>query len=293
LKNTILIVDDSGTNIDILIGLLGDAYDIVVATNGIEAMEITQSDTVDLVLLDIMMPQMDGYEVCAKLKADTKTKDIPVIFVTAKNDEDSIEKAYDCGGVDYVTKPFKAREIQARIKTHLKLQNSLKELAYLASMDSMTGIYNRRMFFEIANETMRNIDSDYYAVMVDLDHFKTVNDTYGHHVGDEVLKATVNFINKELGKNEFMGRLGGEEFAVIMYENSAQKLMTRLEKIKTAIEDFSLRLSDGAKVSITASFGVAKYDKRYVNIDKFLSSADDALYDAKKEGRNAISFSDF
>lgn len=293
MKNTILIVDDSGTNIDILIGLLGDAYDIVVATNGIEAVEIAQEDSIDLVLLDIMMPQMDGYEVCANLKADAKTKNIPVIFVTAKNDEDSIEKAYDCGGVDYVTKPFKAREIQARIKTHLKLQNSLKELAFLASMDSMTGIYNRRKFFEIANETMQKIDENYYAVMVDLDHFKTINDTYGHHVGDEMLKATVNFIKAGLNENEFIGRLGGEEFAVIMHESSQANLLKRLQKIKNDISNFNLTLSEGTNVSITASFGVAKYEKRYLNIDKFLSSADDALYNAKKEGRNTISFSDF
>lgn len=292
MKSTILIVDDSGTNIDILIGLFGDEYDIVVATNGHEALEIVNEEEIDLILLDIMMPKLDGYEVCKKLKQNQTTENIPVIFVTAKNDEDSIEKAYEVGGVDYVTKPFKAKELEVRIKTQLKLKQSLKELQFLASMDTMTGIYNRRKFFEFAKEVMKQVDENYYVVMVDLDHFKLVNDTYGHHIGDEILKKAVHVMKNALNDNEFIGRLGGEEFAVMMYCPSREVILQRLEDIRQEIETTFLIIDEQNKINITASFGVMQYEEGINNIDKFLTLADKRLYKAKEKGRNLICFSD-
>ena len=291
LNSTILVVDDSGSNIDILIGLLGDSYDIVVATNGDDAVEIAQSERVDLILLDIMMPKMDGYTVCKVLKSDEKTVDIPIIFVTAKTDEQSIEKAFDVGGVDYVTKPFKAKELQARVKTHLKLQNSLQKLDYLASMDSMTGSYNRRKFFELAKKRMDEIDEHWFAVMIDLDHFKTVNDSFGHHVGDEILKKTVTTIQNALNSEEIFGRLGGEEFAILMQADSVVDIQKRLDCIKDSVAELFILTSDAQKVHITASFGVTQFSRRYESIDKFLSQADQALYQAKKSGRDRVCFS--
>ena len=130
-KKTILVVDDTETNIDILLGLLDEKYDVLVAMDGESALEIADEEELDMVLLDIMMPGMDGYEVCEKLKANPKTHNIPIIFLTAKTDEDSIEKAYDVGGIDYVTKPFKPRELLMRIKTHLIYLETQKTLEML------------------------------------------------------------------------------------------------------------------------------------------------------------------
>ncbi|HRF56014.1 MAG TPA: response regulator [Campylobacterales bacterium] len=120
--NTILIVDDTETNIDILVELLGDEYDILVALDGKSALEIASEEIVDLILLDIMMPKMSGFEVCEELKKDDKTRDIPVIFITAKSDDDSIDEAYKIGGIDYVLKPFRPRELRVRVKTQLRLK---------------------------------------------------------------------------------------------------------------------------------------------------------------------------
>ncbi len=125
---TILIVDDTDTNIDVLSSLLDEKYEIMAALDGEFALEIANDDTPDLILLDIMMPDMDGYEVCARLKENPKTKDVPVIFITAKEDEESIERAYDVGGVDYVIKPFRSKELLARVETHLKTQKLIEDL---------------------------------------------------------------------------------------------------------------------------------------------------------------------
>ncbi|MGM0624166.1 MAG: diguanylate cyclase [Campylobacterota bacterium] len=291
MKHTILVVDDSGTNIDLLIGLLGKKYDLVVATNGFDALEIARQEAIDLILLDIMMPKIDGYGVCKELKNEETTKDIPVIFVTAKTDEESIEKAYDIGGVDYVTKPFKAKELQSRVKTQLKLQETLQKLEFLASMDSMTGSYNRRKFFEIAKKKMATMDENCYAVMIDLDHFKLVNDNYGHHIGDEILKKAVSCVQKNLDPGEIIGRLGGEEFALLLRADSQKNASLRLEKMREDIQNLFIITDEHDKVAITASFGVTKYLHRFDNIDKLLSQADDALYEAKKNGRNRVYFS--
>ena len=150
IKETLLLVDDEKINIDILLGLLGEHYDILVALDGYTAIEILQENKIDLILLDILMPDFDGYEVCKKIKEDQSIKNIPIIFITASTDEDSIEQAYEAGGLDYITKPFKPRELLVRIKTQLKVKALIEHLDYIGSYDQMTGIYNRRKFFILA-----------------------------------------------------------------------------------------------------------------------------------------------
>jgi len=181
-NRTILVVDDTISNLDILIELLHD-YDVIDATNGKDALEIAEEEEIDLILLDIMMPDMDGYETCQKLKSNSTTKNIPIIFITAKSDEDSIEKAYEIGGIDYVTKPFKPKELLARVNRELQLQDLQKQLKLLASTDPMTTLYNRRFFTNIASHLLDLAKRDKKTisiVMIDIDKFKTVNDTYGH-----------------------------------------------------------------------------------------------------------------
>lgn len=290
MQNTILVVDDSGTNIDILLGLLGESYDIVVATNGSDALETLKNEKIDLILLDIMMPHIDGYDVCVKLKQNPLTCDIPVVFVTAKTDEASIEKAYDVGGVDYVTKPFKAKELQARVKTHLKLQSSLKELEFLASMDSMTGSYNRRKFFDLAKAKFSTMNQTDFAVMIDLDHFKSINDNYGHHIGDEILKKSVYTIMQMMGQEDLFGRLGGEEFVLLMKSATIEDALAKVEEMREQVQNSFIITDDFQKVQVTASFGLAQFDTQYDNIDRFLAQADIALYEAKNNGRNKVHF---
>jgi len=286
-KSTILVVDDTETNIDILLGLLGD-YDVAVATDGQSALDIVQEDDIDLVLLDIMMPDMDGYDVCERVKKSNKN--IPIIFITAKSDEDSIERAYAVGGDDYITKPFKPRELIARVKTQIKLKELISHLEYISSYDQMTGIYNRRKFFELANEKFINGVGGLYAIMIDIDKFKKVNDTYGHATGDEVIKRVTKAISDYLPSNAIFGRLGGEEFAIVTNSLSYNNIKDKIEDIRKLIENLEIKSDDGDIISCTISEGLAKATTDTKNLDELLKEADKALYEAKGSGRNRVIF---
>ncbi len=286
-KATILVVDDTETNIDILLGLLDD-YDVIVATDGQSALDIVKEDDIDLILLDIMMPGMDGYEVCAQIK--NGKKDIPIIFITAKLDEDSIEKAYEVGGDDYITKPFKPRELIVRIKTQLKVKHLINHLEYIGTHDEMTGIYNRRKFFELAHDKFENGVGGLYAIMMDIDKFKAVNDSYGHAMGDEVIKLVTKTISQHLLVGAVLGRLGGEEFAIVCNSLSSNVVKQNMEDIREAIENLELMSENNESIKFTISEGISKATLETKNLDDLLQEADEALYEAKGSGRNRVIF---
>jgi len=288
-RRTVLVVDDTETNIDIMLELLGDRYDILVALDGESALEIVQEDKVDLILLDIMMPDMDGYKVCSILKKDIRTKDIPIIFITAKTDEDSIEKAYEIGGIDYVTKPFKPRELLARVKTQLKLNELINHLEFIASYDQMTGIYNRRKFFLLAIEELSHSKENLYAIMIDIDKFKKVNDTYGHSNGDKVIKIITKTISDKLSDKAIFGRVGGEEFALICKNDSKENILKMIDNSREDIANLEILSDDAHVIKFTISIGISKI-KDNDCIDSALKEADMALYKAKMSGRNRVVF---
>jgi len=290
-NKTILLVDDTVTNLDILIELL-DRYDVVDATNGKDAIEIVNNEKIDLILLDIMMPDMDGYEVCERLKANNVTKDIPIIFITAKTDEESIEKAYDIGGADYVTKPFKPKELLSRVKKELQIQDMMKELKLLASTDPMTKLYNRRYFTKISQHYLslaKRNKEEIALIMLDIDNFKKINDTYGHQVGDEVIISLVDILIDHKRKSDIICRYGGEEFVILLPNTSFEGARTVAENIRFDSENFILELPEGEGVRFTVSLGVSAID-----LDKddpmgvALKNADDALYKAKESGKNRV-----
>lgn len=286
---TILAVDDTVANLDILVGLLKD-FDVIEATGGEEVLEIVAEEEVDLILLDIMMPGMDGYTVCRKLKGNEKFRDIPIIFITARTEEDAIEKAYDAGGVDYVTKPFKPKELLARVKIQLEHQEMIEKLEFLASHDPMTGIYNRRKFFELANRKFAESSGDIYAAMMDIDRFKKINDTYGHPTGDRVIKAVTGVIGENLDEDSVFGRLGGEEFGVVCRHPNQDDVVKRLELIREKVEQLEIRSESGELIRCTISEGVAKADELTRNLDELLHRADKMLFKAKGSGRNKAIF---
>ena len=283
-KLTILIVDDTETNIDVLLNLL-DNYDVAVAVNGKSALDIVENDKIDLILLDIMMPEMDGYEVCEKIKSNPKTKDIPIIFITARSDEDSIEKAYDIGGIDYVTKPFKPKELLARVKTHLEMRVLIKNLNFLASHDSLTGIYNRRKFFELSQKEFTT-QNNLFAIMIDIDDFKAINDTYGHNIGDKVIINVTKTISNLLKDNYIFGRLGGEEFGIILVEDSIDTVKQTIEDIRKSVESIKVKSNNSKDISVTISSGIAQKNIDILNLDCLLKEADSCLYEAKGKGKN-------
>lgn len=286
---TILIVDDSPINIQILLDLLGDKYDVIVALDGKSALEIAMREKPELILLDIVMPSVDGYEVCSQLKQNPKTNSIPIIFLTAKTDEDSIEKAYEIGGNDYISKPFKPKELMARVKTQLELQSLIKNLEYISSHDTMTGILNRRKFFELAQERFDEKKENLFAVMIDIDRFKSINDTHGHHTGDLVIKSITQTIQDMLPENTIFGRIGGEEFAIVSNYETQQKLLNLMELIRSTIKALSLDI-EGKNITFTISSGIAKFKSNHQTIDDLLKEADNMLYQAKNEGRDKTIF---
>ncbi len=290
-SKTILIVDDTETNIDILIELLSDEYDVLVALDAVSALNIVEEEEIDLILLDIMMPITDGYEVCKILKANEDTKDIPVIFITAKTDEDSIEKAYEVGGIDYVSKPFKARELLMRVKTQLRLRRLVQNLEHLASYDAMTNIYNRRKLFELGRKKFNDSKDGLCAVMIDIDRFKEANDKYGHAVGDEVIKNIVEIIRSNISPDALFARLGGDEFVIITHDRSRTHMKNCMELIRHKVEISQLMTDDKKLIkSCSISNGMAYYKEGMKNIDELLKEADLALYEAKGNGRNRVVF---
>ncbi len=295
---TILIVDDTDTNVDILNELLEDKYDIMVAIDGEFALEIIDKNMPDLILLDIMMPNIDGYEVCRRLKLNLKTKDIPVIFLTVKDDECSIEKAYDAGGIDYITKPFKPKELLARIKTQLTmrqliddLNSSKDELKLLASTDYMTKLYNRRYFSKVSKNILNLAARDKSLtalIMIDIDMFKRINDTYGHSIGDDVIIYLSNKLLELTRKSDIVCRYGGEEFVILLPETSIEGAVENAKKIRLDIESSSLNLDNNTQLNFTISIGISRVIGNEENIEATLNRADMALYEAKNSGRNRV-----
>ena len=298
-KANILIVDDTEINIDILIDLLSDTYEVLVALDGESVFEIVEENRLDLILLDIMMPYMDGYEVCRRLKLNRNTKDIPIIFITAKTDEASIERAYDVGGFDYVTKPFKPKELRAKVKLQLQLQKlikeleaSQKELKFLASTDPMTELYNRRYFSTISKHILDLAKRDATPtsiIMLDIDNFKNVNDTYGHKVGDDVIISLAKLLQKFTRKSDIACRFGGEEFVILLPETAINGASVIAEKIREATEHSTVNSMENNTLTFTISLGIAQIDpEEESDIEASIHRADTALYAAKRGGKNRV-----
>jgi diguanylate cyclase (GGDEF)-like protein len=310
---TILVVDDNQLNVVLLDRLLtNEGYRVISAYLGEDALDKARNKNPDLILLDIEMPHMDGYEVCRRLKEDCLLQDIPVIFISALSETDDKVRALSAGGVDYVTKPFKAEEVLARIAIHLKIrnlqkqleeQNSLLEaeilrrkeieshLKHIATTDSLTKVYNRRHFYELASkELSRSIRTKIplSVIMLDIDHFKKVNDSYGHLVGDQVLIRFVQICQQNLRTYDILCRYGGEEFAVLLPDTEINQAPIVAERLRKAIESTEL-IINSQSIFITASFGIANLDlDNELSLESILDRADQALYKSKQLGRNCI-----
>ncbi len=266
-----------------------------VALDGKKALEIVAKKSIDLILLDILMPDMDGYELCAILKSQPRTEDIPVMFITVKRDDDDIEKTYEIGGVDCITKPFRPKELLAKIKRELKLQELHEELRELALRDSMTKLYNRR-YFSSVSEDIYNIalreKTDLSLIMIDIDRFKNINDTYGHKIGDDVIIDLAIRLIVQQRKSDIICRFGGEEFVILLQKTSLEGAGVVAEKIRSELESSVVRLKNGKSINYTVSLGVAQVNfQKKQSIEDVLNQADNALYRAKDSGRNRICFS--
>lgn len=291
----ILIVDDVPTNVQILAEALSPVYRIKVASNGMDALKIAQRKLPDLILLDVMMPRMDGFEVCRRLKADTHTHKIPVIFVTAKNADSDEELGLNLGAVDYITKPFVIPIVKARIRNHIRLKQQADLLESLSLLDALTAIPNRRRFDEALASKWRRAIRDatpLSLLMIDIDHFKQYNDYYGHGAGDVCLQMVAAELSKNVVRpSDLVARYGGEEFVVILPETGQESALQIAERLRERIEKLGLpHAYSEAESVITISVGVATQTKIPENLLPHILSdaADHALYMAKEGGRNRV-----
>ncbi|WP_194435551.1 diguanylate cyclase domain-containing protein [Vibrio fluminensis] len=282
-KIEILVVDDTIENIKLLDNLLSsEGYQVTGAPSGSAALRICQHKNIDLILLDIMMPKMDGYEVCSQLKSSRRTQDIPIIFLSALDSTQDKVRAFQVGGVDYIQKPFEALEVLARVKNHtdiLLLQRKLikrnKELKKLADTDGLTGLLNRRRMTELLEQ-----QSNYCVILFDLDNFKYINDKYGHQRGDEELIEFATLTEEIVANKGHISRWGGEEFLVLLPECD-------LDEAKTVAQSLQKTFSGSDQVCSTASFGVV--DNQCANsFSSVVRAADTAMYQGKNNGKNQV-----
>lgn len=293
-RPAILVVDDETINIELLADLLEDDYDVSFATGGEQALALAASDRPDLILLDVLMPGMDGYDVCARLKEDAVTAGIPVIFVTALGDTEAETRGLDLGAVDYVTKPISPAIVRARIRNHIELKRARDTLARLATTDGLTGLANRRSFDErLATEHRRLARSgaELSLILLDIDHFKLFNDTYGHLAGDDCLRQVGRALQGVVRRSaDQAARYGGEEFACIFPETDATGVRAIAEQIRAAISGLEIpHAASRTAGHVTASLGVVTVacgpDQ---SVTEIVKAADAGLYRAKEAGRNQV-----
>ncbi len=293
-KQTVLIVDDAPTNIQLLSMVLGHEHELLFATHSQEALELAVAQTPDLVLLDVMMPGLNGYEVCMRLKADPRTRSIPVIFVTALSREEDEAKGLEAGAIDYIVKPFSPPIVRARVRNHLELKRYRDFLENLSATDGLTGIPNRRQFDEfLAREWRRAVRSQLplSLIMMDIDYFKAFNDCYGHLAGDDCLRQVAQVLATGARRPaDLVARYGGEEFVCVLPETEWSGARLVAQQLGEKVE--ALRIPHAASPVgdyLTLSLGVGTLTPDVGQPPTLLiEQADVQLYAAKQRGRNQV-----
>lgn len=291
--STVLIVDDVSFEANHLQAILGSDYSVQVASNADEAFSRLLDDRLpDIILLDVVMPQIDGFEICRTLKQTERTKDIPVIFITGRDDERDEAKGLEYGAVDYITKPFRPGIVRARVRTHIELKKRCDQLASLSSLDGLTGIANRRRFDEFLrmewNRGLRE-RSSLSILILDIDHFKRYNDSFGHVAGDECIKAVAAGLSDVIHRStDLIARYGGEEFGIVLPNTGITGIEFLSKMIIQAVERLNIPHPDSPVAShVTVSIGGASVEpSEDLSLTDFIQAADKALYQSKQGGRN-------
>lgn len=286
-KAVVLIVDDVRINLQTLAHILKEDYTVKVASGGAQALELVVQEPIpDLILLDVGMPDVSGHDVCRILRENSSTVNIPIIFVTGKDSIEEEEYGLSLGAVDYITKPIHPSIVKARVKTHITLKRQHDLLKTMAVRDQLTGLYNRHYLVDImagkVSEAKRH-EQSLCVIMVDIDHFKDVNDSFGHLEGDKVLQKIAQILQDEARREDVVARFGGEEMVIILNNCSLTEASLKAEKLRKKIES-----SEPEGIAISASFGVVQMNEVNNTCEKLFKCADDALYKAKELGRNRV-----
>jgi diguanylate cyclase (GGDEF)-like protein len=295
----ILVVDDTPTNLHVMINALSADYEVMIATSGKQALELArQAEKPDLILLDIMMPDMDGFEVCRQLKSDESTRDIPVIFITALADAASEARGLEIGAVDYISKPIRLPIVRARIRTHLKMKHHIDLLASLAMLDGLTGIANRRNFDLLLETEWKRAQRDHLQlslILADIDCFKLYNDHYGHIAGDQTLRQVAKALDETASRpSDLAARFGGEEFALLLPNTPrlggyalALRFLERVRQLAIPHEFSEV----GNQLTVSAG-GISLIPRSDMSASNLVDLTDQLLYRAKREGKNRVLWRD-
>lgn len=293
-KPKLLIVDDQPHNIQVLYQVFCGDYQVFMATSGLQALSVCREQMPDLMLVDVVMEGMDGYEVCRQVKADPRTGDIPVIFVTAHDDPKEETTGLSVGAVDFIAKPINPDVVRARVRTHVKLKLQSELLRRMVFVDGLTGVFNRRYFEHyLSSEWLRanRNNTSISLLLVDVDHFKRFNDHYGHLAGDDCLRKVAGALKRGLKRPADVAvRYGGEEFACLLPETDLAGAIKVGQHLEQQIRSLAIEhmASDTAPV-VTISMGVAvRTGLSPATFDELIAQADEQLYRAKKEGRGRV-----
>lgn len=294
IRGKILLVDDEPVNISLLERILNKDHDLVSCHSAREAQEILAREHIDLILLDVMMPEMDGYTLCRKLKEDPDTRQIPVIFISALTKMGDEAKGLEAGGIDYITKPVSAPIVRARVRNHLTLKHYQDWLENLATLDGLTGVANRWKFDELLTLEWRRaqrVGESLSVILCDIDFFKQFNDNYGHLAGDDCLVKVASAMTGALRRaTDTLARYGGEEFVILLPGTNEKGALEVAELTLEAVRNLNIpHLFSEADQRVTISMGTATTSPgKNGTALALLETADEALYEAKDSGRNRI-----
>lgn len=287
----ILIVDDVTTNLKCAAEVLKDTYDVTTAKSGKAALQILREIQPDLIMLDVNMPEMNGFEVMERIKEDPVTRDIPVIFLTAEADKENEVTGLKMGAMDFIKKPFEPDIMRSRIEKILQMTEQTKELQNIAGRDSLTNLLNRRCFEKILDQPEEGKENGFF-LLLDLDNFKQVNDTFGHVIGDQVLIKFARVMEEEASPEDAICRIGGDEFAIFIpgtYEKSKIKSIARrmIAGIEFEVNDLLL---DTCDFKLSVSIGIAEKPEDGSHFAELYAAADKALYYVKQNGKRGCYF---
>ena len=289
-----LIIDDQPANIQVLYRLFADDFQVFMATSGEQGLETARQESPDIILLDVVMPDMNGFETCSSLKQDAQTCDIPVLFVTAHQNPDEETRALEIGGVDFITKPINPAVVRARVRTHLTLKRQTDTFKRLVFIDGLTGTFNRRYFdTQLTSEFARaaRSRSSLGLILVDVDHFKLFNDHYGHQAGDDCLRAVARALRHTLWRpGDAVARYGGEEFACILPDTDLEGALMVAQRMTDAVHALGLAHETSTTDQVvTISAGVAVLSPGPGGTpSELVALADEQLDKAKAGGRAQV-----
>ncbi len=302
MPDKVLLVDDSRQEREAIKEALKDIFqDFVEADDGLTAIKAFVEEKPGFIITDIEMPSINGYRFISTIRNMAEGKDVPIFMLSGT--DNSLKKkllSFNLGASDFLIKPFESEELLARVKSLLRVRNLMDELKEknallekLAVTDELTGLHNRRHFFETVKEQMALGLRHRFMVaclLMDIDHFKKINDTWGHFTGDEVLRKIGGLLSSCKREGELLARFGGEEFVMCLFNTDSRKAITAAERFRNLIKSYEFPAPDGARLHITISIGLAIYPQEaIVTIDELIKAADEALYAAKTGGRDRVS----